>query len=67
MKTCTLFKVHFCYYLCFSSLLPIPCSLEVRIVIKKISQGFPGGLVVKNLPVSAGDMGLCATTTEPKL
>ena len=46
--------------------------------LKKDSQGFPGGLVVKNLPANSGDAGsvfgpgrsqlsVCATTIEPVL
>ena len=32
--------------------------MECDSAIKKKEVGFPGGLVVKNLPVNAGDMGL---------
>ena len=31
--------------------------LAVRGTLKSLLQGFPGGSVVKNLPVNAGDMG----------
>ena len=32
--------------------------MECDSAIKKKEVGFPGGVVVKNLPVNAGDMGL---------
>ena len=60
----------------------IPTKLPMAF-FTELEQGFPGGAVVKNPPVSAGDTGLspglercphaaeqlspCATTTEPVL
>ena len=54
------FFCHFCFYLLF---LPFPSLLEAyslwptfRLHHSNIPSGFPGGSVVKNLPVNVGDI-----------